>query len=195
METRNFALLPDLVLIELFSCFTSVELLHSFWSLTSRLDHLLFDCNVIRHVDWLNLSDHYRDVTRDRLFSVASLATDCLSIAEPLLERKTLRRLSLVDVLPRKLMEYSRRDRLNALNGLQEINFTVTNSSIPSKSDSNGIGLLLAYCIGYVPTLHTVHLPPSYRVDNFGMPPVTVGNIQCCKYYQSKLVLFISQVS
>lgn len=181
METIKFALLPDLVLIELFSYFTSVELLHSFWPLSTRLDNLLFECNVIRHVDWLKLSDQQRDMTRDRLLSVASLTTDCLSIAEPLLKRKTLRRLSLINILPWMVTDFTQTDRHHALDGLREINFVSINTSTPSTLDLIRISVFLAYLIGYVDTLQTVRLPPCYTLNSFAMPPIAIAGVQCCK--------------
>jgi hypothetical protein len=195
METINFALLPDLVLIELFSYFTSVELLHSFWALNTRVDSILFESNVIRHVDWSTLSDHHRDVTRNRLFTVASLTTDCLSIATPLLQRKTLRRLSLVNVSPGKLMDYIWTDWRHGLDGLQEIIFITTNSVEPSVSNLDRTGIMLAYLIGYVPNLHSVHFPPRYSVDNFGVPPSALYNIvsPCSNSKPSKKLCFACQ--
>ena len=187
METIKFTLLPDLVLIELFSYFTSVELLHSFWPLTTRLDTLLFECNVIRHVDWLKLSDYQQDMTRDRLLSVASLTTDCFSIAEPLLKRKTLRRLSLVNVFPSTVMNYVWTDWRHGLDGLREINFIAVNTLKPSTSDLGRTGIFLAYLIGYVDTLQIVRLPPCYTLDSFEMPPISIADVQCCKYDRTKL--------
>jgi hypothetical protein len=182
MEATTFDTLPDLVLLELFSYFSCLELLHSFSSVNIRINTVLFEPGVIRHVDWHQLSAYHRNIIENRLVSVASITTDSLIFAERFLKLRNLRRLCLVNTAPGDLMKFVWTDWRFALDGVNEIRFITTNSAEDTFIDVEILPVLVFYLIGYVPTLHTLHLPSSYIITSFMCPPITIANLHTCKY-------------
>ncbi len=81
MNITKFETLADLVFIELFSYFSCSELLNSFLHVNNRLDNILFQSGIIRHINWIELSNYHRNLINDRLFLLNSLATNRLNIA------------------------------------------------------------------------------------------------------------------
>lgn len=89
MKMTKFERLPDLVLIELFSYFSCCELLNSFLHVNNHFDNILFQSGVIRHINWIKLSNYHRNLINDRLFLLNSLTTDCLNIATLFTKKKS----------------------------------------------------------------------------------------------------------
>ncbi|CAF4502583.1 unnamed protein product, partial [Rotaria sp. Silwood2] len=67
---------------------------------------VLFGPDVIRHVNWQQLSAQQRNIIDNHLVSVASITTDSLIFVERFLKLRNLRRLCLVNTAPGDLMEF-----------------------------------------------------------------------------------------